>query len=133
LSPEEIQRMLDEAKKYEAEDQAQRDRVDSRNRLEQYLYQVKSALNDYGDKLSADDKSTASSFIDENLRWVENNQMAEKAEYEDKLNEVQNTLGKYMSKIHNQGEAQTGPQNCGQQYSNQYGNGYDGPKVEEVD
>jgi len=40
LSQSEIQRMLDEAKRFEAEDLKQRERVDSRNKLEQYLYQV---------------------------------------------------------------------------------------------
>uniref|UniRef100_A0AC35G9I8 Heat shock protein 70 n=1 Tax=Panagrolaimus sp. PS1159 TaxID=55785 RepID=A0AC35G9I8_9BILA len=93
-SQDEIQRMLDEAKKYEAEDREQRERVDARNRLEQYLFQIKSALSDYGDKLPADDRSSANQLITENLSWIDNNQMAEKSEYEDKLNEVQNILGK---------------------------------------
>lgn len=134
LSPDEIQRMLDEAKRFEAEDREQRDRVDARNRLEQYLYQVKSALSDYGDRLPADDRSTADQLISENLQWIDNNQMAEKSEYEDKLNEVQNVLGKVMAKLHNQGgQPSAGPQNCGQQYGNQFGGSNDGPKVEEVD
>uniref|UniRef100_A0AC34GVG0 Heat shock protein 70 n=1 Tax=Panagrolaimus sp. ES5 TaxID=591445 RepID=A0AC34GVG0_9BILA len=133
LSPDEIQRMLDEAKKYEAEDREQRDRVDSRNRFEQYLFQVKSALSDYGDRLSADDRAAASKMIDENLSWIDGNQMAEKSEYEDKFNECQNYLGKIMAKLHSQQNGQPdGSQNCGQQYANQFG-GNDGPKVEEVD
>uniref|UniRef100_A0A914QEZ2 Heat shock protein 70 n=1 Tax=Panagrolaimus davidi TaxID=227884 RepID=A0A914QEZ2_9BILA len=133
LSQDEIQRMLDEAKKYEAEDREQRERVDARNRLEQYLFQVKSALSDYGDKLPADDRSSANQLITENLSWIDNNQMAEKSEYEDKLNEVQNILGKVMAKLHGQGgqDQQQPGQGCGQQYGQQFNN--DGPKVEEVD
>jgi molecular chaperone DnaK (HSP70) len=42
LNPSEIQRMLDEAKRFEEEDRKQRERVEARNRLEQYLYQVDS-------------------------------------------------------------------------------------------
>jgi len=45
LSQSEIQRMLDEAKRFEAEDLKQRERVDSRNKLEQYLYQVANPVN----------------------------------------------------------------------------------------
>uniref|UniRef100_A0AC35ERF4 Heat shock protein 70 n=1 Tax=Panagrolaimus sp. PS1159 TaxID=55785 RepID=A0AC35ERF4_9BILA len=105
----------------------QRERVDARNRLEQYLFQVKSALSDY------DDRSSANQLITENLSWIDNNQMAEKSEYEDKLNEVQNILGKFMAKLHGQGEQnqQQPNQGCGQQYGQQFNN--DGPRVEEVD
>lgn len=132
LSQEEIQRMVDDAKKYEAEDARERERISSRNSLEQYLYQVKSALNEYGDKLSSDDKEAGTRFIEENLKWLEDNQMGDKSEYEDKLKEVQGVLSKYMSKIHNpQGAGPSmGNQNCGQQQGN---GGYSGPTVEEVD
>merc|ERR1711977_351232 len=45
LSDEEIQRMVDEAKEYEQQDNAARERVDARNGLETYTYTVKSTLS----------------------------------------------------------------------------------------
>merc|ERR1711977_530646 len=45
LSDEEIQRMVDEAKEYEEQDNAARERVDARNGLETYAYTVKSTLS----------------------------------------------------------------------------------------
>uniref|UniRef100_A0A914PQD9 Heat shock protein 70 n=1 Tax=Panagrolaimus davidi TaxID=227884 RepID=A0A914PQD9_9BILA len=47
LSKAEIEKMLNDAKKYEAKDREQRDRIDCRNRLEKYLFQVKSSLSDF--------------------------------------------------------------------------------------
>jgi len=130
--------MLNDAKKFEAEDKAQRERVDARNHLEQYLFQVKSAVNDYGDKVSSQDKDEATKLIDETLRWLDANQMADKSEYDYKLEEVQKVLGKIMQKLHQQGGQgqQSGApnpgQSCGQQFR-QGGAGGDGPVVEEVD
>uniref|UniRef100_A0A7E4V7R3 Heat shock protein 70 n=1 Tax=Panagrellus redivivus TaxID=6233 RepID=A0A7E4V7R3_PANRE len=132
LSADEIQRMVDEAKRFEAEDAEVRARVDARNRLEQYLYQVKSAISEAGDKLPADDRQSAESQIAEALRWLENNQMADKSEYEDRLTEAQNSMSKFMARIHQAGNDSNPGASCGQQYANQPG-GYGGPKVEEVD
>ncbi|CAG7719619.1 unnamed protein product, partial [Allacma fusca] len=56
LSKVEIERMVDEAEKYKAEDEMQRERVASRNQLEAYVFGVKQAAEDAGDKLSESDK-----------------------------------------------------------------------------
>ena len=132
LSADEIQRMLDEAKRYEQEDQQQRDRVEAKNRLEAYLFQVKQSLDEHGDKLSADDKQHGLQLVNKTLEWVENNQLAEKAEYEDQLKEVQNECSKLMSKLHQQSTGQQQSPNdasCGRQFNRNSG----GPTVEEVD
>uniref|UniRef100_A0A914DTY1 Heat shock protein 70 n=1 Tax=Acrobeloides nanus TaxID=290746 RepID=A0A914DTY1_9BILA len=135
LSQTEIDRMLNDAKKYEREDQEQRERVEARNRLESYLLSVKQALGDYGDKLPAEDRQKGNELVEQTLRWVENNQTAEKAEYEDQLKEVQTTCSKIMEKLHQQGGhgQRSGPQDCGQQYGGQQFGGQSGPTVEEVD
>ncbi|KAI1711905.1 hsp70 protein domain-containing protein [Ditylenchus destructor] len=130
LSQAEIERMVREAKEYEEQDRQQRDRVDARNRLEMYLYQIKQSAEEYGDKLSPTDKQTVLDICDRTLKWVENNQAAEKEEYDDQLKEVQNTCSKIMAKIH-QGQQQPGGPSCGQQYGAQGGGS--GPQVEEVD
>ncbi|KAH7672973.1 heat shock protein 70, partial [Aphelenchoides avenae] len=119
LSQSEIERMLNEAKQYEDEDRRQRERVEARNRLEAYAYQVKNAVNDYGDKLESGDRDEAKRICDDALQWMDSNQTAEKEEYEHKLQEVQSQLSRYMTKLHGGGAAggaQPDPSSCGAQY-----------------
>ena len=50
--------MVAEAEKYKAEDDAQKEKVEARNQLENFCYQVKNmASEQLGDKMSADDKA----------------------------------------------------------------------------
>ncbi|KAI6196302.1 hypothetical protein M3Y94_01092900 [Aphelenchoides besseyi] len=130
LSQSEIQRMLDDAKKYEEEDRRERERIESRNKLEGYLFQVRQSLDEYGDKLSAEDKQKAVDLCDETLRWIESNQTADKSEFDDRFNELQSTCNQILSKLH-QSQPQQPNGSCGQQHAGQF-NG-SGPTVEEVD
>ncbi|KAI6240530.1 hypothetical protein M3Y99_00447900 [Aphelenchoides fujianensis] len=132
LSQAEIQRMLDDAKRFEADDRRERERVEARNKLEAYVFQVRQSLDEHGEKLPADDKQRARDVCDEALRWLDANQTAERSEYDEKFNEVQSTCSKIMAKLHQpQGGAQPGGgASCGQQYANAQAGG---PTVEEVD
>jgi molecular chaperone DnaK len=58
LSDNEIEKMVDEAKKHEAEDKARREEVETRNRADQLCYQVEKTLDETKDKLPAE-KTTA--------------------------------------------------------------------------
>ncbi|KAJ2946688.1 hypothetical protein O0L34_g12748 [Tuta absoluta] len=121
LSQAEIDRMLSEAEKYKEEDERQRQRVASRNQLEAYVFSVKQALDDAGDKLSESDKDAARRECDEALRWLDNNTLAEKEEYEDRLKDIQRVCSPIMSKMHGGGQ------------SGMPGGMPGGPTVEEVD
>ncbi|KAG9885663.1 hsp70-like protein C, partial [Aureobasidium melanogenum] len=61
LSAEEIERMVEEAEKYAEEDKATRQRIESRNGLENYAFSLKNQVNDedgLGGKIDEDDKDT---------------------------------------------------------------------------
>ena len=58
LSDNEIEKMVEEAKKHEAEDKARREEVETRNRADQLCYQVEKTLDETKDKLPAE-KTTA--------------------------------------------------------------------------
>jgi molecular chaperone DnaK len=58
LSDSEIEKMVEEAKKHEAEDKARREEVETRNRADQLCYQVEKTLDETKDKLPAE-KTTA--------------------------------------------------------------------------
>ena len=66
LSTEEIERMIEEAEKYADEDKATRERIESRNGLENYAFSLKNQVNDdegLGGKVDAEDKETVSSNL----------------------------------------------------------------------
>ena len=102
LSNEEIERMLRDAEKYKEEDEKQRERVTARNQLEGYVFSVKQALDDAGNKLSDQDKSSVRSQCDSTLQWLDNNSLAEKDELVHKLQELQRFCSPIMTKLHQQ-------------------------------
>lgn len=46
LSKEEIERMVQDAEKFKGEDEKVKERIDAKNGLEGYCYQLKNSLND---------------------------------------------------------------------------------------
>ena len=57
LSPDEIERMVEDAERYADEDRRRRDLADARNRADQVLNQTTKLLEDHGDKLDDDERS----------------------------------------------------------------------------
>ncbi|KAH9515506.1 hypothetical protein Btru_011190 [Bulinus truncatus] len=128
LSQADIDRMLAEAEKYKDEDKKQQERVSARNQLENYIFNVRQAVDAAGDKLSSSDKSEVLSACDSTLKWLDNNSLAEKEEYEDKLKELQKTSSSVMAKLHSQGQGQQGgPSSAGFAENQSHG----GPTIEE--
>lgn len=61
LSQEEIERMVQEAEEYAEQDKQVKARIDARNKLETYCYNMKNTIEDkLGDKLEEDDKEKVS-------------------------------------------------------------------------
>ena len=56
LSQEEVDKMVDDAKKHETEDKEKRDEVDVKNQADQLIYQTEKNLKEFEEKLSDDDK-----------------------------------------------------------------------------
>merc|ERR1711988_972799 len=86
LSQEEVERMVAEAEKYAKEDEAQKSRIEAKNSLESYVFNMKTSVEDekVADKLSAEDKKTVLDKCNEAVTWIDSNQAAEKDEFEDK-------------------------------------------------
>merc|ERR1711915_490341 len=91
LSNEEIERMVNDAEKFKDEDDKQKDRISAKNGLESYIFNLKSSLeNDQvKPKLTPDEVAAATSALDNALRWLDANQLAEKEEFEDKQKELE--------------------------------------------
>merc|ERR1711906_41895 len=80
LSQEEIERMIQEAEEYAEEDKLLKEKVDARNQLETYCYNMKNSISD-SDKLEEEDKTTVEEAVTDALEWLDDNQNAEKEEY----------------------------------------------------
>ncbi|KAF3761410.1 hypothetical protein M406DRAFT_84573 [Cryphonectria parasitica EP155] len=95
LTQEEIERMVAEAEKYAEEDKATRERIEARNGLENYAFNLKNQVNDedgLGGKIEEDDKETILDAVKETTEWLEENAATATAEdfeeQKEKLSEV---------------------------------------------
>ena len=104
LSAEEIERMVKEAEEFADDDKKQKDKVDARNGLEGYCYNLKNQLEDeekgIANKLGDEDKDTLTEAVNAALEWLESNQDAEAEEFKDKLKEVEKVANPIMSKVY---------------------------------
>ena len=67
-------------------------RVDARNQLETYCYNMKNSVSDsdkLADKLEEEDKQAIDEAVSDALEWMDENSDADKEEYDEKLKEVE--------------------------------------------
>merc|ERR1712020_74466 len=107
LSKEEIERMVNDADKFKAEDEKQKERIAAKNNLESYCFNMKSTMDDekLKEKISEDEKRTMSSKCDDTIKWLDANQLAEVDEYTAKQKEVEAICNPIISKLYQQGGA----------------------------
>eukprot|EP00823_Brevimastigomonas_motovehiculus_P004692 TRINITY_DN31_c0_g2_i1.p1 TRINITY_DN31_c0_g2~~TRINITY_DN31_c0_g2_i1.p1 ORF type:complete len:671 (-),score=268.92 TRINITY_DN31_c0_g2_i1:490-2502(-) len=105
LSEEEIARMLKEAEEYAEQDKVEREKVDAKNQLEGYAYNMKNQIEDeekLGSKVSAEDKETIQNALKETLEWMENNKEAGKEELDEKRKELEKVCNPIVAKVYQQ-------------------------------
>merc|ERR1712018_221142 len=101
---------------------------------ESFIFNLKSSLDseEIKSKLSSEELAGAQSALEDALKWMDANQLAEKEESEDKQKELEKMSKPIMSKIYG---GQAG-ESCGQQHqrsASNSNNGGAGPTIEEVD
>ncbi|HVY50171.1 MAG TPA: molecular chaperone DnaK [Devosia sp.] len=105
LSDADIERMVKEAEANAAADKAKREAVEAKNQAESLIHSTEKSLKDYGDKVSADDKSAIEAAIAD-LKGVLEGENAEAIkEKTNALAEVSMKLGEAMYKA-SQAEAE---------------------------
>jgi len=97
LSKEEIERMLAEAEKYKEEDEAEASRIQAKNGLESYAYSLKNTLGEGKLQINDEDKKKVEEKINEVISWLDNNQTAEKDEYEAQQKELESVANPIIS------------------------------------
>merc|ERR1712083_272812 len=89
---------------FQEEDKKVREKIEARNQLENYVYSMKNQLSDsekgVADKISDDDKETIEKALEEANEWLDDNQEAEKDDFEEKLKEVQEVCSPIISKVY---------------------------------
>ncbi|KAF9688859.1 hypothetical protein SADUNF_Sadunf01G0031800 [Salix dunnii] len=139
LGKDDIERMVQDAEKYKAEDEKVKKKVEAKNALENYVYNMRNTLKDekVGGKLDPADKQEIEKEIEETIDWLDRNQLAEVDEFEDKLKELEGLCNPIISKMY-QGAGGDVPMGGGAQMP---GGGYSkassggsgaGPKIEEL-
>jgi len=144
LSKEEIEKMVNDAEKYKAEDDLQKERISAKNNLESYCFNMKSTLEDdkLKDKISESDRKTINDKCDEAIKWLDMNQTADKEEYADKQKEVEGVCNPIITKLYQQaggapggmpGEGMPGAGGPQPGAAGTGGASGQGPTIEEVD
>ena len=97
LSKEDIDRMVEEAERFKAEDEEIQKKIEAKNHLESYLYQMKSMLKDETtSKINPEDKETILKKIGEIDEWMlSGDTMYTKEEYEAKQKELSEYIAKF--------------------------------------
>merc|ERR1719436_1126004 len=84
LTPEDIEKMINDAETFADEDAKLKSKVESRNELESYAYSLKNQIGDkekLGAKLSDEEKEKIEEVINEKIAWLEENQEADVDEF----------------------------------------------------
>jgi len=98
LSEEEIERMVREAEEFAEQDKKVKGKIDSRNSLETYVYNMKSSVEDkLKGKISEEDAEKVKKAIADTMEWLDENSDAEQEEYEEKQKELEDVANPIVS------------------------------------
>ncbi|CAI0420943.1 unnamed protein product [Linum tenue] len=133
LSKDEIERMVQEAERYKAEDEEVKKKVEAKNSLENYAYNMRNTIKDekIAGKLDSADKEKIEKAVEETVQWLDGNQLAEVEELEDKLKELEALCNPIIAKMYQGGAGGDVPMGGGGGDASSGGGA--GPKIEEVD
>uniref|UniRef100_A0A0D9XT24 Uncharacterized protein n=1 Tax=Leersia perrieri TaxID=77586 RepID=A0A0D9XT24_9ORYZ len=134
LSKEEIEKMVQEAEKYKSEDEEHKKKVESKNSLENYAYNMRNTIKDekIASKLPAADKKKIEDAIDQAIQWLDGNQLAEADEFDDKIKELEGICNPIIAKMY-QGAGADMAGGMDEDDAPPAGGSGAGPKIEEVD
>ncbi|AAS52868.2 AER187Wp [Eremothecium gossypii ATCC 10895] len=142
LSKEDIERMVSEAEKFKEEDEREAERVQAKNGLEAYAFNLKNTIEESGfkDKVGEDDYKKLQTAAQDTISWLDSSQAASTEEYKDKQKELEDVANPIMTKFYSAGGAPPGgapaggfPGAGGPGGPAPGAGGDSGPTVEEVD
>ena len=132
LSKSDIERMVSEAASFEAEDKAHMEKVEAKNSLESYIYNIRNLLNEEKtkEKLGVNDCETYVDKTKTYLDWLDEHQSASKDEYDEQKKASEADFKSFFVKLYDTGASSDtdSKSNANADYEPSTG-----PRVEEVD
>ncbi|MGN0298323.1 MAG: molecular chaperone DnaK [Lachnospiraceae bacterium] len=131
MSESDIEKAVKEAAEYEAQDKARKEATDARNDADNMVFQIEKALEEVGDKISANEKATVESKLadlKEALAKVnpENVSASDVEELKSKQEELMKSAQSLFQKVYEQAQGAAGNAGAG----SNTGNAYDGDVVD---
>merc|ERR1712174_149906 len=117
LTPEDIEKMINDAEKFADEDAALKSKVEARNELESYAYSLKNQLSDkekLGGKLSDDETAKIEEVINEKIAWLEENADADAEDLKAQKKEMEDIVQPIIAKLY-QGQGGPPPEDGGEE------------------
>ncbi|KAM7474019.1 hypothetical protein LguiB_021262 [Lonicera macranthoides] len=110
LSKEEIEQMVKEAEEFAEEDKKVKEKIDAKNSLETYIYNMKTTINDkLADKISGEDKEKIETALNEGLDWLDSeSQNAEKEDFDEKMKEIEATCNPIIKQVYDDSNSGSG-------------------------
>ena len=97
MSMEDIDKAVKDAEMFAEEDKKRREEVDTKNNAENFVFQCEKALNDFGDKVTAEDKAPIEAKCNELKEALKGNDIADiKAKHD----ELQKVFGELATKVY---------------------------------
>jgi heat shock 70kDa protein 1/2/6/8 len=128
LSKEQVEKLVEEAAKFEAADKEQAAKIEARNAFESYLYNVRNSVREEKIKeaLGAD-AAQVEKDVDAELAWLADNQEAMKEEYDERRKAVEGRFTPILTKLYQAGGGKMPEEAAGAAAA------APGPNIEEVD
>lgn len=135
FTPEELNNMVEEAKKYANEDKKNKERLDSKNDLENYIYNIRNSTNsnDFKSKLGEDTIKEIHNIVTETIQWLEDNQELSKEEYKAKQAEVEQRVTPFLMEAYKKTDDGQPSEEKVPKSSKQGSKKGKGPAIDEVD
>ena len=107
LSSQDIERMIADREKYSADDKKMKDRVQSKNNLEVYIYDLKNTMENQkmNDKLNSDEKKLLTQTVEKEIEWLEINQDADGDEFKNRRESLRELLKTIIGKFYDGGSS----------------------------
>ena len=111
LSKDDIKRMLAEAEEFKELDKQNREKIEAKNKLENYVYNLSGSLDNKDLTIEDDDREVLKTLCNDTLKWLDEHQNEDVENYNEKQKEVEEVVNPIMTKVYqNQSQNQGGDQ-----------------------
>merc|ERR1712166_1443229 len=135
LSKDDIDRMVREAEQYADEDKATKERIDAKNQLESYCYQMKNTISEdkFKSAVSEEEAKQIEDKVTETMAWLETAEHAEKEEFDSMEKDLQAICNPIITKMYQAGGGEGMPEGGMPGGGDTDTGATGGPTIEEVD